>query len=112
MPADAGDEWIDLCALAEVDEEEPFFTQGGGRELMVTRVGDNISVFTDSCPHIGASMMGAMVEDGHVECPLHGACFDARTGKVTDGPTDQNLQCHESRIDGDRVFVKVIAPAE
>jgi nitrite reductase/ring-hydroxylating ferredoxin subunit len=56
MPADAGDEWIDLCGLTEVEEEEPFFTQGGGRELMVTRVGEEISVFTDSCPHIGASM--------------------------------------------------------
>ena len=112
MPAEAADGWIDLCATAEVDEEEPFFTQGGGRELMVTRVGEAFSVFTDSCPHIGASMMGAMVEDGHVECPLHGACFDARTGEVSDGPTDKNLQCHDSRIEGDRIFVKLAAPVE
>ncbi|MAJ28806.1 hypothetical protein CBD41_05265 [bacterium TMED181] len=107
MPTEAGGDWHDLCAFAEVDAEEPFFTQAGGRELMVIRVADEVSVFTDSCPHIGASMMGAMVEDGHVECPLHGACFDARTGKVSDGPTDKNLQFHPAKVDGDRVFVKL-----
>lgn len=105
MPTE--EDWHDLCALNDIDEEEPHFVNAGGRELMVVRVGDEVSVFTDSCPHIGASMVGAVVEDGHVECPLHGACFDARSGEVSDGPTDQNLQCHPSRLDGERVYVRL-----
>ncbi|MDG1455421.1 MAG: Rieske (2Fe-2S) protein, partial [Planctomycetota bacterium] len=112
MPTESEGEWHDLCPLAEVEEEEPFFAHVAGKELMVVKAGDDVSVFTDSCPHIGASMVGATVEDGHIECPLHGACFDALSGEVSDGPTNQNLERHSARVDGDRVFVCLSPPKE
>ena len=42
MPTE--EDWHDLCALNDIDEEEPHFVNAGGRELMVVRVGDEVSV--------------------------------------------------------------------
>ena len=76
---------------------------------MAVRQGARISVFDDRCPHLGASMIGATVFDGQVECPLHGACFDASSGSVLDGPTTQDLACHPMRV-SDAAQVEVGLP--
>ncbi|MGE4619900.1 MAG: Rieske 2Fe-2S domain-containing protein [Planctomycetota bacterium] len=100
-----GVQWHPVCSVKDVDEEEPYFAAAAGRDLMVVRQGARITAFDDRCPHIGSSMMGATVEDGQVECPLHGACFDSSNGAVLDGPTTQDLVCHPVRIVEDQVEV-------
>ena len=97
--------WFPLCKPGQVPDESPIFTSAGGVDLMIVRQGARITVFNDRCPHIGASMMGARVEDGCIECPLHGASFDASSGTVLDGPTTQDLVCHPMRIRSDLIEV-------
>jgi len=41
-----------------------------------------------------------------VECPLHYACFDVRTGKLLSGPVAVDVATYEVRVDGDMVYVK------
>ena len=101
--APQGSQWYPVCSVEAVDEEEPFFTAADGRDLMVIRQGARFTVFDDCCPHTHASMVGAVVEDGQVECPLHGACFDSSSGAVLDGPTTEDLVCHPVRIVADQV---------
>ena len=103
-------EWHRVCSVREIEDEEPFFDKVGGRSLMVVRQGARIAVFDDRCPHLGASMMGAMVEDGQVECPLHGASFDASSGTVLDGPTTEDLVCHPTQIVDSQVEVGLPRP--
>ena len=105
-------EWYRVCSVGEIEEEKPFFDTVGGRSLMAVRQGARIAVFDDRCPHLGASMIGATVFDGQVECPLHGACFDASSGSVLDGPTTQDLVCHPMRVsDSAQVEVGLSRPA-
>ena len=45
--------------------------------------------------------------DGYlVECPLHYAIFDVRTGKFVVGPISTDVPAYETRVDGDTVLVK------
>ncbi|OLD92316.1 MAG: hypothetical protein AUG92_01855 [Alphaproteobacteria bacterium 13_1_20CM_4_65_11] len=41
-----------------------------------------------------------------VECPLHFAQFDVRTGKLVDGPISADVPVYEVRVEGDTVLVK------
>jgi len=44
---------------------------------------------------------------GHViECPLHYACFDVRTGKLLSGPVSGDVPTYAVRVEGDTVYVK------
>jgi len=45
--------------------------------------------------------------EGHVvECPLHFARFDVRTGKLLRGPVAEDVPVYAVRVDGDTVYVQ------
>ena len=60
----------------------------------------------DACGHRQAPLSrGTLV--GHVlECPLHFATFDVRTGKLLSGPASADVPAYEVRVEGDTVFVR------
>jgi nitrite reductase/ring-hydroxylating ferredoxin subunit len=41
-----------------------------------------------------------------IECPLHAAQFDIRTGQCLAGPATEDLRTYEVRVDGDDVYVR------
>jgi 3-phenylpropionate/trans-cinnamate dioxygenase ferredoxin subunit len=65
----------------------------------------------DTCTHEKASLTDGWVEGCFVECPLHGARFDLRTGEPDDdSPTDRPVRTHQvSVVDGE---VYLIGSAE
>ncbi|MGX1760946.1 bifunctional 3-phenylpropionate/cinnamic acid dioxygenase ferredoxin subunit [Streptomyces lydicus] len=55
----------------------------------------------DTCSHQDASLSEGWVEGCFVECPLHAALFDLRTGAPTCLPARRPLRTHEvSVLDG------------
>jgi nitrite reductase/ring-hydroxylating ferredoxin subunit len=47
------------------------------------------------------------LEDGCIECPLHAARFDVRTGKALCAPAEVDLEVFEVRLEGDDILIKV-----
>ena len=41
-----------------------------------------------------------------IECPLHFAQFDIRTGKFIDGPLATDVPAYEVRVEGDTVYAR------
>lgn len=61
----------------------------------------------DTCPHAGAPLSeGALVGDTALECPLHGAVFDVRTGEALDGPTDEAVATYPVHVEDGAVWVR------
>ena len=60
----------------------------------------------DVCGHRNAPLSRGRL-DGHiVECPLHFAQFDVRTGRLVDGPVSADVPTYEARVEGGTVFVR------
>jgi nitrite reductase/ring-hydroxylating ferredoxin subunit len=74
--------------------------------VLLANVGGVFHALSDRCGHAGAPLsMGTLI--GHVlECPLHFACFDVRTGALLSGPVSTDVPRHEVRVEGDTVFVR------
>ena len=49
----------------------------------------------DTCSHQDASLSEGWIEGCHVECPLHAAQFDLRTGAPTCLPARRPVRTHE-----------------
>jgi len=47
------------------------------------------------------------LEDGCIECPLHAARFDIRTGKALCAPADVDLAVFQVKAEGDDLLIKV-----
>jgi len=61
----------------------------------------------DICSHAEVSLSEGDVEDGRVECWLHGSRFDLRTGKATSLPATEPIAVFPVKVEGDEVLVDV-----
>ncbi len=84
-------------------------------EMMMVRVGrKRVAIYNvdgeffatdDTCTHEEASLSEGVLYDDIVECPLHGAAFNVRTGEVEAFPAVVPLQTYELQVVGDEIQV-------
>lgn len=106
--SDAGVTWIDAAAVDDIPDDEGKLVRVNGLAIALFRVEDEVFAMDDACPHSkSASLSQGYVEDGMVECPLHQACFELRTGKVMSPPAEEDVRTYPARIEDGRVLVGV-----
>ena len=74
--------------------------------VLVANVEGTFYAIGDMCGHRRAPLSAGQLDGYLVECPLHYAIFDVRTGKFIDGPLSADVPAYETRVDGDTVLVK------
>ena len=74
--------------------------------VLVANVEGNFHAISDICGHRNAPLSRGKLEGAIVECPLHFAQFDVRTGKFVDGPLGADVASYETRVDGGTIYVK------
>jgi nitrite reductase/ring-hydroxylating ferredoxin subunit len=60
----------------------------------------------DQCGHQRAPLSRGKLRGQVVECPLHFACFDVRTGALLSGPVATDVPVYEVRVEGETVYVR------
>jgi 3-phenylpropionate/trans-cinnamate dioxygenase ferredoxin component len=98
------------CGIADVAPESALAVTVDGVAIAVARDGDEWFAVYDECTHESIPLSEGEVEDGGIECWLHGSAFDLRTGKPTSLPATEPVAIYPVRIDGDDVLVDVRAP--
>ncbi|AHH96533.1 bifunctional 3-phenylpropionate/cinnamic acid dioxygenase ferredoxin subunit [Kutzneria albida] len=66
----------------------------------------------DTCTHQDASLAEGWLEGCAVECPLHAACFDLRTGLPSGPPATRPVRTYPVVVQDGTLYVVVDAPAE
>ena len=74
--------------------------------VLIANVDGSFYAIRDSCGHVGAPLSTGTLVGYVIECPLHYACFDVRTGKLLSGPTAADVPSYQVRVEEDTVFVK------
>ena len=69
-----------------------------GREILVCRTRDGLFAVDNVCTHAEARMSEGRLKGVRVICPLHGASFDVRDGRVLAGPATEPLPTYETRV--------------
>ena len=59
------------------------------------------------CSHQRVSLINGDLEDYELMCPLHGACFDIRTGKHLSLPAVRPLKSYKVKLQEDQILVKI-----
>ena len=92
-------------ALADLEHGKPVRIEKNGQSICVTRVGDEVFAIGDVCSHSDASLSEGDVTDYKIECWLHGAEFDLRTGQALTPPAVAPVKVYSVSVDGDSVTV-------
>jgi len=97
--------WIRIASAQDLADDEAMAVNVGGTRIALYRSEGEFFATDNRCTHAEALMSEGYLEDGCIECPLHQARFDIRTGEVQCGPATANLRVHEVRREGDDIYV-------
>ncbi|XP_018343990.1 PREDICTED: apoptosis-inducing factor 3-like isoform X1 [Trachymyrmex septentrionalis] len=90
-----------VCKQEDINENEMKMLPLGSTEkkiLLIKQNGELHAVGT-RCTHYGALLNTGALGEGRVRCPLHGACFNIKTGDIEDYPGLDSLPCYKVRVD-------------
>ena len=74
--------------------------------VVVVNVGGAFYALSDSCGHAGAPLSAGKLVGHLIECPLHYACFDVRTGRLVRGPRAADVATYRVLVEADTVYVE------
>jgi 3-phenylpropionate/trans-cinnamate dioxygenase ferredoxin subunit len=73
---------------SDLQDSKPIKVNVDGEDICVTRIGDEVFAIGDNCTHSDASLSEGDVTNFKIECWLHGAEFDLRTGEALTLPAN------------------------
>lgn len=76
-----------------------------GAKVCVARVGEEVFAISDVCSHGQATLSEGETDGFKIECWLHGAQFDLRTGEALTPPAVEPLQTFAVTRDGNTVTI-------
>ncbi|WP_075182392.1 non-heme iron oxygenase ferredoxin subunit [Pantoea sp. 1.19] len=100
--------WSKVCDISQVKEDVPYAATVEGKKIGIYRLQEEYYALEDICPHAYALLSQGFVEDGKVECPLHEAIFDLRSGRCLHGPGGRDLTRYPLRIRDNQIEITLI----
>jgi 3-phenylpropionate/trans-cinnamate dioxygenase ferredoxin subunit len=77
-----------------------------GERVLIANVAGAFYALSDACGHRQAPLSRGTLTGHVVECPLHFAQFDVRTGRLVGGPASADVPVYQVQVAGDTVYVK------
>jgi nitrite reductase/ring-hydroxylating ferredoxin subunit len=98
-----------FTAVAKIDELAPGemkFVAIERERIVLANVAGSFYALRDVCGHRNAPLSRGRLEGHVIECPLHFAQFDVRTGKLIDGPISADVPSYEVRVEDGTVYLR------
>ena len=110
MTADANstpaDGFVPVAQATDLAPGQMKFVAVERERIVLANVDGAFYALRDVCGHKNAPLSRGRL-DGHlIECPLHFATFDVRTGKLVDGPVSADVPMYEVRVERGTVYLK------
>jgi 3-phenylpropionate/trans-cinnamate dioxygenase ferredoxin subunit len=106
--SEAAGGFVLACSVADLPTVGAVKVEIDGEPVAIVRdSAGQIHAIEDTCSHANVSLSEGDVEDGQIECWLHGSRFDLRTGQPTGLPALIPIAVYPVKIDGGDVFVSV-----
>ena len=99
--------WVRAASRGDLPQGEVLGVEVAGRPIALYDVDGNLFATDNICTHAYARLSDGWLDGDLIECPLHAARFDVRTGKVLDPPATEDLKTYPVRVVDDEIQVKL-----
>ena len=100
------DSWVTVAQAADIAEGGVKAVRVGDHEIALYHLpGGEFRATDNICSHEYAQLSDGWLENGEIECPLHAARFDIRSGKALCAPAEADLTVFEVKREGDALLV-------
>jgi 3-phenylpropionate/trans-cinnamate dioxygenase ferredoxin component len=100
------DEFVPVAKAAELAPGQMKWVAVNGERLVLANVEGTYYAISDVCGHRNAPLSRGKLDGYLIECPLHFAQFDVRTGELVNGPVSTAVAVYQVRVDGETVYIK------
>lgn len=101
-------DWTVLCATAEVLPGETHVAWFGDVALVVVNHDGQFHALEDRCTHEDFELSAGPFDPatGQIECVLHGARFDVRSGEALCPPAYEPVRSYPLKVEDGTVYVR------
>jgi len=99
--------WVRAAGRSDLAEGEVIGIEVSGHSIAIYDADGTLYATDNVCTHAYACLSDGWLDGEVIECPLHAARFDIRTGKVLDPPATEDLKTYSVRIVGDEIQVRL-----
>lgn len=100
-------DWTDVCALDEIDDEDVRRFDHAGKTYALYRYQDQVYATDGLCSHERVHLADGLVMEHVIECPKHNGRFDIRDGRALGAPVCVNLKTYPARVHGGQVQIQL-----
>ena len=101
--------WIRVASASDLQDDEVLGLTVGGARIALYRIEGEFYATDNRCTHAEALMSEGYLEDGCIECPLHQARFDIRTGAALCAPATEPLRTYPVKREGEEIYIGAAA---
>jgi len=92
--------------VSQFDNNSVVTVQIEGQEVVVFKIEEDYFALNNRCSHAEASLSEGEVYDCKVECPLHGAEFDLKTGEPLTLPATKPVKVYDVLLQNDQLIIQ------
>ena len=107
--SDSTIEYHPVAKTDELDAEDVMEVRIGELDLALYNVEGEFYATDGICTHEHINLCDGYVEGHFIECPLHSACFDIKTGKAIKAPATIDLKTHPVKVEDGTVYIGIAA---
>jgi 3-phenylpropionate/trans-cinnamate dioxygenase ferredoxin subunit len=101
-------QWIEACAVGDVDEEDVIRFDHAGRTFAIYRSPEDEYFATDGlCTHERVHLADGLVMDDVIECPKHNGQFNYKTGAAKRPPVCVDLRTYPVKVEAGKVLIEL-----
>jgi nitrite reductase/ring-hydroxylating ferredoxin subunit len=99
--------WTKVAERADLERETPLAVAVAGEEIALYWLDGEPFATSNICTHAFARLSEGFLDGGCVECPIHQAQFDIKTGAVVAGPADEPIRTYPCRRVGENIEIDI-----
>jgi nitrite reductase/ring-hydroxylating ferredoxin subunit len=99
--------WVRAAGRGDLTSGEVIGVDVAGHSIAIYDCDDGLFATDNVCTHAYACLSDGWLDGETIECPLHAARFNVRTGQVLDPPATVDLKTYPVRLVGDDIEIKL-----
>jgi nitrite reductase/ring-hydroxylating ferredoxin subunit len=100
------DGFVAVARATELSPGQMKWVAVNGERRVLANVEGTFYAISDVCGHRNAPLSRGKLDGYLIECPLHFAQFDVRTGELVNGPVSTAVPTYQVCVEGDTVYIK------
>jgi nitrite reductase/ring-hydroxylating ferredoxin subunit len=100
------DGFVPVAKASELSPGQMKWVAVNGERRVLANVAGTFYAISDVCGHRNAPLSRGKLDGYLIECPLHYAQFDVRTGDLVNGPVSTAVPTYQVCVEGDTVYIK------